>query len=138
MGAEKTEVKYRIETELSSGDVKFLPEFLKRNYLLQQENYRDFKNVGIAVENGRSFLNYRVWVPRTEQYVDVVVEVSIPIEVTMRPSDSGISKTFLDQLNEDLFLTVQLFEEEARKTTLYLAFMLGEKIVPEKNRKSVV
>jgi len=138
MGAGKTEVKYNIDTELSSGNVKFLPEFLKRNYLLQQEKYRDFRNVGATVENERHFLTYRVLVPRTEQYVDVVVEAGVPVEVTMRLSDSGISKTFLDQLYEDLFLTVQLFEEEVRQTTLYLAFMPGEKIVPEKERRGVI
>jgi len=138
MGAGKTKLKYTIDTELSSGNVKFLPEFLKRNYLLQQEKYRDFRNVGATVENERHFLTYRVRVPRTEQYVDVVVEAGVPVEVTMRLSDSGISKTFLDQLYEDLFLTVQLFEEEIRKTTLYLAFMPGEKIVPEKERRGVI
>ncbi|UCC58816.1 MAG: M48 family metalloprotease [Candidatus Bathyarchaeum sp.] len=138
MGTGKTELKYTIETELSSGNLKFLPEFLKRNYLLQQEKYRDFRNVGVTVENEMYFLTYRVRISGTEQYVDVVVEAGVPIEVTMRLSDSGISKTFLDQLYEDLFLTVQLFEEEVRKTTLYLAFMPGEKIVPERERRGLI
>jgi len=39
----KNEEKYSIDTELSSGNVKFLPEFLKRNFLLQQEKYREFR-----------------------------------------------------------------------------------------------
>ena len=55
----------------------------------------------------------------------------VPIEVTMNLSDPAIPKSFLNQLYEDLFLIVQLFEEETRKTTLYLAFMPGEKMVPE-------
>jgi heat shock protein HtpX len=134
----KNEFRYTADTELSYGNVKFLPEFLKRNYLLQQEKYRDFRNVDITVEHDRHSLSYRVLVPRTTQYVDVVVEADVPIEVTMRRSDSGISKTFLDQLYEDMFLMVQLFEEEIRKTTLYLAFMPGEKIVPEKERRGVL
>ncbi len=138
IGAGKTEVKYTIDTELSSGNVKFLPEFLKRNYLLQQGKYRDFRNVGTTVENERHFLTYRVRVPATDQYVDVMVETDVPVGVTMRLSNPGISKTFLDQLYEDLFLTIQLFEEEMRKTTLYLAFMPGEKIVPEKERRGVI
>lgn len=134
----KNGVRYTIDTELSPGNVKFLPEFLKRNYLLQQEKYREFRNVNVTVENDKHSLSYRVLVPRTPQYVDVVVEADVPIEVTMRHSNSGISKTFLDQLYEDLFLTVQLFEEEIRKTTLYLAFMPSEKIVPEKERRGVI
>ena len=103
MGTGKTELKYTIETELSSGNLKFLPEFLKRNYLLQQEKYRDFRNVGATVENDRYFLTYRIRIPGTEQHVDVIVEAGVPIEVTMKLSDSGISKTFLDQLYEALF-----------------------------------
>ncbi len=136
--AGKTEFKYSVDTELSSGNVKFLPEFLKRNYLLQHEKYRDFRNVGVLVEDDRHFLEYRVIVPKTGQYVDVVVEAGVPVEVTMRLSDSGISKTFLDQLYEDLFLMVQVFEEEMRKTTLYLAFVPGEKIVPQKEGRGVI
>jgi len=135
---EKNEKKYIIDTELSSGNVKFLPEFLKRNYLLQQGKYRDFRNIKESVENNRHFLSYRVLVPRTNQYVEVMVEADASIEVTMRCSDSEISKMFLDQLYEDLFLTVQLFEEEIRKTTLYLAFMPGEKIVPQKENRGVI
>ena len=138
IGAGKTEIKYTIDTELSPGNVKFLPEFLKRNYLLQHEKYREFRNIEVTIENSRHSLSYRVLVPRTNKHVDVVVEADVPIEVTMRLSDSGISKTFLDQLYEDLFLIVQLFEEEIRKTTLYLAFMPGEKIVPEKERRGVI
>jgi heat shock protein HtpX len=138
MGIRRTEVKYSIDTELTPGNTKFLPEFLKRNYLLQKEKYRKVRNVDATVEGEKHFLKYRVQVPESKQHVDLVVEADVPIEVTMKPSDSEIPKIFLDQLYEDLFLTVQLFEEEARKTTLYLAFMPGEKIVPEKENRGVI
>lgn len=133
----KNEKKYSIDTEVSVGNLKFLPEFLKRNYLLQQEKYREFKNINIT-KNQRHALSYTVMVPNTDQHVNVLVEADVPIQVTMKRSDVQISKTFLDQLNEDLFLLVQLFEEEIRKTTLYLAFMPGEKIVPEKERRGII
>jgi heat shock protein HtpX len=133
---EKTELKYTIDTELSSGNAKFLPEFLKRNYLLQQKKYRNFRNVEVSSEN--KSLMYRVLVPKTDQHVDVIVQAAVPIEVIMRLSDSGIQKIFLDQLYEDLFLIVQLFEEEISKSTLYLAFTPDEKIVPEKENRSLI
>lgn len=138
MSTGKNEFKYSIDTEFSRGNVAFLPEFLKRNYLLQQEKYRDFRNVAVSIKNGDHSLSYRVVVPMTSQYVDIVVRADAPIEVTMRRSDSEISKDFLDQLYEDIFLLVQLFEEEMRQTTLYLAFVPGEKIVPEKEQKSLI
>lgn len=137
-GAEKTKLKYFIDTEMTPGNTKFLPEFLKRNYLLQKKKYRDIKNISVTIEDEKHFLKYRVQVPETEQYVDVEVEAGVPIQVMMALSDPRIPKTFLAQLYEDLFLTVQLFEEEARKTTLYLAFMPGEKIVPEKENRGII
>jgi len=44
----------------------------------------------------------------------------------------------LEQLYEDLFLIVQLFEEDIRKTTLYLAFMPRERIVPEREKTGLL
>jgi len=138
IGAGETGLKYTIDTELPLGNLKFLPEYLRRHYLLQHEKYRDFKNIGIITENAEQYLSYRVLVPKTNQYVDVTVDASIPIGVMMKLSDPGIPKSFLDQLYEDLFLIVQLFEEEIRKTTLYLAFMPGEKVIPESERSGML
>jgi heat shock protein HtpX len=132
----KTDLTYTLDTELSLGNVKFLPEFLKRNYLLQQTKYRNFRNIFVNKE--KNSLSYRVIIPETQKYVDIVVKAGIPITVTMNVSDSTIEKEFLDQLYEDLFLIVQLFEDEIRKTTLYLAFTPGEKIFPEKENQSIL
>ncbi|MFQ6126565.1 MAG: M48 family metallopeptidase [Candidatus Heimdallarchaeota archaeon] len=134
IGAAETKLSYTIDTELSSGNLEFLPEFLRRYYLLQHEKYRTFRKISVFTENGGHYLSYRVLVPNSEQYVDVTVKARIPIEVTMNLSAPTVPKSFLDQLYEDLFLIVQLFEEEVRKTTLYLAFMPGERIVPESER----
>jgi heat shock protein HtpX len=136
--AGSTELKYAIDTELSPGNLGFLPEYLRRHYLLRHEKYRAFRNIRVITENGGQYLSYRVLVPKTNQYVDVMVDASNPIGVTMKLSDVDISKSFLDQLYEDLFLIVQLFEEEIRKTTLYLAFMPGEKVVPESERRGML
>jgi len=113
---------------------KFLPEYLRRHYLLEHQKYRDFKKIRIIAENGKRYLSYRVLVPKTNQHVNVTVEARIPIGVTMKLSHPRIPKSFLDQLYEDLFLIVQLFEEENRKTTLYLAFVPGGKIVPKREK----
>jgi len=136
--AGSTELEYTIDTELSRGNLKFLPEYLRRHYLLKHEKYRAFRNIRVITENEENSLSYRVLVPKTNQYVDVIVEASIPIRVAMKLSDPEISKPFLDQLYEDLFLIVQLFEEEIRKTTLYLAFMPGEKVVPESEKRGML
>jgi len=84
IGAGETELKYTIDTELSPGNLKFLPEYLRRHYLLQHEKYRAFKNIRTITENGRHYLSYRVLVPETNRYVDVTVDAGIPIGVTMK------------------------------------------------------
>jgi heat shock protein HtpX len=135
---EKTEFKYIIDTELTAGNLRFLPEFLKRNYFLQKEKYRDVRQISDKIQENRYTLNYRVLVPNSIYYVDIVVLAGVPIKVSMRPSDSKISKTFLNHLYEDIFLMVQLFEEDIRKTTLYLAFMLKERNIKKKEQRSII
>ena len=130
-------LEYTIDTELSTGNLEFLPEYLRRHYLLQHKKYRTFKDIQIT-EDGEHYLLYRVLVPETNEYVNVTVDAKAPIRVTMKPSDPKISTAFLDQLYEDLFLIVQLFEEEIRKTTLYLAFLPGEAITPEKEKTGLL
>ncbi len=99
--------------------------------MLRHEKYRVFRNIRIVTEDSVLHLVYRVLVPEIDQFVDVEVKASVPIEVVMRPSDQTVPKSFIEELYEDIFLIVQLFEEEIRKTTLYLAFMPGERMVPE-------
>ncbi len=129
--------EYSIDTDVSIGNLKFLPEFLKRNYLLQQNKYRHFRNITTTTENNEPVLSYNILEPTTQQYIEVLIKATSPIKVTMT-NTSEIPKEYLDELYEDLFLLVQAFEEETRKTTLFLAFMPGEKIVPEKENSGII
>jgi heat shock protein HtpX len=128
----KTALEHTIDTELSQTNLRFLPEYLRRFYILKNDKYRTFENVEITTENGINRLVYRVVVPKTNQHVDVQVKATVPITMTLSPSDPNVAESFLEQLQEDVFLEVQEFEENVRKTALYLAFVPGEKIVPEK------
>jgi heat shock protein HtpX len=125
---------YLITTETTEDALKYLPGYLLRYYLLQHQNYRNFKNA--QIDTNRNSLSYKVIVPTMNEYVTVNVLATKPIRVTITPSSPNINKKFLDELYEDLFLGVQLFEEAARKSTLYFAFMPGEKMVPEKQKSN--
>lgn len=61
-----SELKYTIDTELSPGNLKFLLEYLRRQYLLQHKKYRAFRDIRIITENGLSYLSYTVLIPETE------------------------------------------------------------------------
>jgi heat shock protein HtpX len=134
----KIEKKYTINTEVNMGNLKNLPEFLRRNYLLQHKKYRNFKEIKMNIGNNTPSLTYKVVIPKTKSYIDVTVEATVPIKVRFRYNESAVTKIFINQLYEDLFLIIQLFEDEIRKTTLYLAFMPGEKIVAEKESKGLI
>jgi heat shock protein HtpX len=134
----ETQFKYTIDTELSIGNLKYLPEYLRRQYLLLHKEYRTFFDVRIINENGKPSLAYNVVGPHTNQYITILVQPSIPISVIIKLSDSKIPKSFITQLIEDLFLIVQQFEEEIRKTTLYFAFMPGEKMMPQKEETNLL
>lgn len=123
-----------IDTELSQANLKFLPEYLRRFYVLKNDKYRTFENVQIETENGINHIVYRVIVPKTNQYVDIDIKATVPITMTLNPSDPSIKEAFLKELYEDVFLEVQAFEENIHKTALYLAFVPGEKIIPERER----
>ena len=91
----ETELKYVIDTELSIGSLGFLPDFLRRQYLLRYENYTAFRNIRIITERQKTIFSFGVYVPNTNQYVDVTVYPDIPIGVTMKISDPDISKSYL-------------------------------------------
>jgi heat shock protein HtpX len=129
--------EYSIDTDVSVGNLKFLPEFLKRNYLLQQNKYRHFRNISATTENDKPVLSFNVREPTTQQYIDVLIKPTSPIKVIMT-NTLKLPKEYLDELYEDLFLLVQAFEEEIRKTTLFLAFMPREKIVPQEEKSGII
>ncbi len=128
--------EYMIETELAIGNLRFLPEYFRRQYLLQHDKYRAFWDIHVLPGKDAPYLSYKVAVPQKNQYVDVVVEPRVSIHIGITLSDVSVPQSFVEHLYEDLFLMVQMFEEEIRKSTLYLAFMPGETIVPEKENAS--
>lgn len=135
-GAGKMKYVYTIDTELAIGNLKFLPEYLRRQYLLQHDKYRAFWDIHVRPGTDAPHLSYKVATSQKDQYVDVVIEPRVPIHVGVTLSDASVPQSFVEHLYEDLFLMVQMFEEEIRKSTLYLAFVPGEKIVPEKENTS--
>ncbi|MEM2135578.1 MAG: M56 family metallopeptidase [Candidatus Jordarchaeaceae archaeon] len=124
-------VEYTIDTELVPANVSYLPEFLQKYYLSRYKGYRNFKEVELYTEDGRNCLTYKVYIPKTGNYVEVTLEAGIPIRLSMRPSSADIPKAFFDELYEDTLLMVQVFEEQMANMSLYFAYVQGEKMVPE-------
>jgi len=127
--AEKT-VTFHIDMEVASIYVKDLLSFTYKHYLLPHPE--QFNNVMKSIIDGDPALSYRVIDPETQSYVDVQVIGHRPIKIRMTPSDASISQDTLERLREDLVVSVELFEERVRRTTLYFSWVKGEKIIPER------
>jgi heat shock protein HtpX len=125
--------EYRIETELTERNLDLVPGFLKNNYVIQDRNYRQFRSFHI----GEKTVTYRVAIPDSPAQVEVTVKLVSPIEVTMHTDGPAVNRKILDELYEDLFLMVQLFEEETRRRNLYFAFMPGQRAIAENDRDSL-
>ena len=134
--AKLAETRYAatIDTELSPGYLKYLPPFLGKYHVFRFKHSDLIAGVRDRTVEGKACVEYRVGVPGTDQYIDVLVEPDIPIKVTMNLSDPQIPRGFLDALYQDLFLAVQAYEEKLRRSTVYLAFQPGEKISEEKTK----
>jgi hypothetical protein len=127
MLADKSIIVSSIDTELTPGDLIFLLDYLRRDYLL----HRDVKTYNLHTEQNGSRLRYRVLVDDRSQYIDATIDATIPLTVTLKLGEPNISPTVVKQILDDLFLKVQQFEEDARKTTIYFAFVPGEQMVPQ-------
>ncbi len=54
-----------------------------------------------------------------------------PIDVKITPINPAVTKTDLEEAKQDIVIALQMFEENARKATMFFAWREGQEIVPE-------
>jgi len=122
-------VFYKIATELPASYIEKLFIFMHTQYLLpQKQRFAEVRRVTI---DGIAVLSYVVLDAQEEPIINVELKGTIPLELTLTPLVSQISTVALEEVRQDIVIAVQIFEEHARKSTLYFAWSQGEKIVPE-------
>jgi len=120
---------FTIDTEVAPIYLNDLLKFAYQYYILPHpELFTDIKKT--AVDN-EYVLSFTALDQRREWYVNVEMKATKPIQVKMTLSSEIVPQVVLDKLKDDLVISVQLFEEKVRKTTLYFAWVKGEKIIPE-------
>lgn len=122
-------ITFHIDTELSAPYLKDLMKFVYHNYLLP--NGKFFTRIRRSSLDGSPSLTFRAAPKEDTWHVDVEIVAQKPILVKINPSSDAAPSEVLDRLREDLVINVQLFEERVRKTTLYLAYVKGQQILPE-------
>jgi heat shock protein HtpX len=126
-------VSYQITTEIPPSYMEKLFDFIYRQYLLPQK--QRFANSQRETVNGVASISYVVLGAQGKQLLNVEVKGTTPIEVKLTPISGPVPQSVMEEAKQDIVIAVQIFEENARKATLYFAWREGENIVPEEFRK---
>ena len=121
---------FKIQTEVSPAYQSDLLMFIYRKYIVPF--YRNFANVRRWILDGRETLAFTLLDPNGLWYVDVEVTAGNPVEVRMKPSDPNVPDKVLNKIKEDLIITIQMFEDEIRRRTLYFAWVPSKHFAKEK------
>jgi len=126
----KEAFSYMIDTEVTPAYVSNLLDFIYHKYILPSREY--FTDVSRTILNGYSVLALVTLDSNGKRELSVAVKGSKPIEVEITRLGETVAQKRIDEVKQDLFIVVQFFEEQVRKSTLYFAWREGEEIVPEK------
>jgi heat shock protein HtpX len=124
---------YKIATEVPASYMEKLLDFIHKQYLLPQK--QRFMNFSRETTESGTFLSYVVLDSQGKQLLQVKVKGTTPIELTLTPIDGPVSATAMEEAKQDVVIAMQIFEENARKATLFFAWREGEDIVPEVVKK---
>ncbi len=128
-------VFHKISTELPASYTEKLFSFIYTQYLLPQK--QRFTSFYRETTYGIPFLSYVVLDSQGKQVLKAEVKGTLPIEIKLIPIDWAATDKAMEEAKQDIVIAVQIFEEHARKSTLYFAWREGENIVPESLKKQV-
>ena len=126
-------ISHRIATEVPVTYLDKLLDFIYAHYLSSQKER--FTQIHREKEGETALLSYIILDSMGNELVKIDIKGVKPIEVQLAKLSQLATKTVIEQAKQDIVIAMQLFEEKARKTTLYFAWREGEKIVPEEFRK---
>ncbi len=124
-----TPVSYKIATEVPASYMEKLLDFIQKNYLLPQK--QRFTSFSRETTGSGSFLSYVTLDLQGQPLLQVKIRGVAPIEVTLTPIAESVPTEMVEEAKQDVVIAVQIFEENARKMTLYFAWREGAEIVPE-------
>ena len=122
-------VSYEIETEVPNVYMDKLMEFIQKKYLLPQKDR--FKGIAKKTDAAGSSLSYTVTNAQGNSFLQVEVKGAQPLLVSVTPLDEKVTETMVEEAKQDVVIAMEIFQQNAQKSTLYFAWREGEKIVPE-------
>ncbi|OGS56635.1 MAG: hypothetical protein A3K60_01345 [Euryarchaeota archaeon RBG_19FT_COMBO_56_21] len=115
---------FNIDTELSHSQLMAFPKFIREHMTFGALPGVKMSDPEAYASSGGHYMEFKSGPQRKDYACTVRVYLERPIKVELR-SSMGRDQEFEKQLENVLLMVVQFFEEEARKSTLYVAFMPG-------------
>lgn len=119
---------FLIDFEISPEYQDEVLSFIHENYLKVKPEY--FQNIEITKVGNVNQLSFTANDPTQNFQIDARIKSGNPLEVTLIPGNGAPSK-FLESLKDDIFFMAHVFEDNVRSSTIYFAWVEGEKVIPE-------
>jgi heat shock protein HtpX len=125
---EKT-FSYSIEADIPPDYLINLLDFIYQEYV--RPGKKRFANISKKMVGGDPSLTFTILDSAGKPNLDIEIRGSKPIRLEIASLDEKVSEERIKEIKQDVVVTVELFEEKVRKSTLYFAWREGEEIVPE-------
>jgi len=122
-------ISFVIDTEITPDTYGDLIRFIYRHYLMPQLNR--FINIESISSDPLHFISFVLPDPSGMWWARVEIKAGKPVEVRIL-TRGPVPIEVISRLKEDIFITVQLFEEHVRRTSFYFAWVEGEPVVLER------
>lgn len=126
-------VLVEVTSEITPAFFENMLKFINRKYVLP--NRKQFTNLKIAFGKINQ-LSFIVLGPQQEPNLEVRITAKEIIRLEIIPLVEEVSEGLVNQVKKNILVSIQLFEETVRQTTLYFAWVDGEEIKPEKEMQS--
>lgn len=115
---------FEIDSELSHSQLLTFPKFVREHMTFGSIPGIRMSDMEYLVGTGGHYVEFKSGPERGTYQCIVRMHLERPMKVEIM-SSMGKDEAFEKQLHNVLLMVVQFFEEEARKSTLYLAFVPG-------------
>lgn len=125
-------MSFVIQTETPQTQTGELAEFLYQRLILQRRTLA--VNFQRSTQNNEHLFTFKLQAPQGKWTADVQMTIGKTVEVKLSPDSlAPPPQQVLDQFKDDTYMSVEIFEEQTRRRTVFFTWVEGIKIVPEKS-----
>ncbi len=124
---------YTIAPDVPTSYYQKLFNFIHEQYFLPQRE--KFSNITLEATQENCSLSYTVTSSGGNEILEVKVRSGNPFELQVTPVDPSASPTNMEEAKQDVLIAIQMFAQNTKNSTMYLAWREGEEVRPENYSK---